>query len=366
MSNMNEIIGILHRFKNEIKSNTNQMELLVKLKAERFLDPKAGKKEIAYSRIFMTTNYHCLICDDFTTHHKETYPELHNAISLYEEWFHEDLYLNEVSKYSIEEPKKNETLINYLIKIHEKIFKEKGWKTIYERSLRSFLSFLRSKFNNENLFFIDKIFPQEMEAFGGIIIPKLPPQSYPIDIFMVSRILEELINQVINARSNAKKTAAETLALCWLCLTLANKKIPLGLKQIYELPPEAITFEVKKNQEPKSKIIHPHDSFHGSFLLIPMLNNPVLLRISKFLKEYLLCLHAHTKNIKPGKNQILTSPLKSLHRTLRETIEAIPVVNEHGNIKFSTFTNFPHEQSFERGDPSRKLSHQYPDYYPSN
>jgi hypothetical protein len=145
------------------------------------------------------------------------------------------------------------------------------------------------------------------------------------------------MKNVIEGRSNTQHCAAEALALCWMCLTSARRRLPANWKMIYKTPWTSFS------RQQDSDDIYGNNP-HGSYAL-PTLYGKANTFISNFLFEYLSALNISSE--KPSQT-ILHKPLRSLIRSLDMIVEKIPEARNTGKISFLTFMSLPHETIGER------------------
>lgn len=260
-----------------------------------------------------------------------------------------EYFLNpeEFSEYHLEEPKKGETLYDYIIRLQD--FVENKWKIpfFWERALSSFLNYLRQTVPKEQIAFLELIFPEEMEirkvsAFkevktgkssfefqefpAGQIARKIPPTVYPIHINTASDIIRELVNTVLEGNKKAKLGAAEALGMCWICLTSARLRIPIVLKDLISLPLTALQ---RTLNEP-----------------LPLMSLPTIFGcLSVPCSETIWSLLKALSEI-PGeqsRSTIFQSSEESLYRTLRRTKQKLGFDQKKGEITYKTFLSQPVE-----------------------
>lgn len=264
-----------------------------------------------------------------------------NAVpdSEYIEYFLNDEYF---SDYHLDEPKKDETLYNYVIRLQELIEKKEKIHFLWERGLSSFLHYLRKSHSKDQIAFLELIFPGEMEIKKGTttqwiqlgksmwkpkevpfgqIARKISPPVYPIFIITAADVLRELANTVLYGRKNAQLVSAEALGLCWICLTHARLRLPVELKSLITIPRSVL----KKPSEETLPVI----SLPTLFGHLPM---PASETIWNFLKA-----------LSNTKESLFQSPKESLYRCLRRTIERLNLDPKKGKITFQTFLSQPVE-----------------------
>jgi len=180
-------------------------------------------------------------------------------------------YYEPFEDFEFDEPLKNETLREFIIRMVESVESEGIDSRLEWRALKSFLDYLR-QINHTEWAFVEHLFPKKMDIFHNRIIRKIPPKIYPISEILVGKIILEFMNMTLNDRPNAQHTAAEGLGFAWLCLAAARLRLPVHLKtKLYFISSEAISF---KENIP--------------YLSVPTLFGDQKIRISHRLAEYLL------------------------------------------------------------------------------
>lgn len=136
--------------------------------------------------------------------------------------------------------KMGETLICFIIRMATETESiGKGHKTTW-RALKSFLHFLRETYPQEEVAFIEHIFPEEMDVVHNRIIRKIPSEFYPIPLETAGDIIQELTAMCTEGRPDAQLGLAETLGFCWLCLTASRLRLPTTVEMIYMTKASAI------------------------------------------------------------------------------------------------------------------------------
>lgn len=264
--------------------------------------------------------------------------------SWYTEYF---LNKEEFSTSHLDEPNKEETLYNYLLRLEEIIATKEEIPFLWERGFSSFLSFLRETIAKEQIAFLELIFPEKMEIqkfkfFKPVqtskshwelkevptaqIARKISPSVYPIYILTAADIIRELVNTVLYGRQNSKLTAAESLGLCWVCLTYARLGLPIDLKDLLSIPISDL-MRSADNSLPTLKL----PSIFGC------LSTPVSETIWGFLKAISEISGTQTRS------SIFQCPEESLNRSLRRVIAKLGLDPEKGKITFKTFLSQPTE-----------------------
>jgi len=220
-------------------------------------------------------------------------------------------------------PQEKEILIDYIIRL-SRMIESGGWGSKKQRfALKSFLHFLRKHNHQEEVAFIEHIFPKKMNLFHGKIIRKIHPQALSIPQEIAAAIIKELAIKCACGRQNARHHAGEALALIWLCLSSARIRLPRTLESVHWIEKGALVF----NKE-YPELLAP--SFFGS--------HPVRIgeRIARFLQE------AANIPSKSNRNTILQTPLPDLRKSLNAAIRRCNLPAGLGEITFVSFLSSPH------------------------
>lgn len=251
MQNLNEILNILSQFQAELEFQQKFFQTTHSRNPNFSPVSEANcRKELARCWIYGCDNIGTLLNVPLPKipYHPEAsqsqaskhYISWQNTIeknaepnSLYSEYF---LNHEEFGDYHLEEPKNGETLHDYILRLQDVVENKENIHFLWERGLSSFLHYLRQTIPDEQIAFLELIFPEEMEirkitSFKpkqtgkstwelqevpfGQIVRKTPPNKYPIFILTAADIMRELANTVLHGKQNAKLTAAESLGLCW-------------------------------------------------------------------------------------------------------------------------------------------------------
>lgn len=235
-----------------------------------------------------------------------------------EEGTYSEFDVNDITK-----PKDKESLINYVIRLSE-IVKENGWGTKKKkRALKSFLHFLREDYCQEDVAFIEHIFPKKMEVCAGRIKRKNRPQVISISHQVTGAIIKELAHQCAFGRKNARHHAGEALALIWLCLSSSRIRWSRSLESVYGLGVDAIVHEKEYPELLAPSFFGPHPVRLGD-------------RVARFLQAI-----SEIPSKKPRKT-ILQTPLPDLRKPLSTAIQNAKLSPEVGEITFLTFLSYPH------------------------
>ena len=160
----------------------------------------------------------------------------------------------------------------------------------------------------------------------GQIARKISSTVYPIYIITAGDVIRELANTVLYGRQNARLVAAETLGICWVCLTRARLRLPIELQDLFSLS--------KNTLESFSDKTLPSLSLPTIFGSLPV---PISETIWGFLKAL-----SEIPSIQP-RSSIFQCREESLYRCLRRTIEKLNFDPSKGKITFQTFLSQPVE-----------------------
>jgi len=242
---------------------------------------------------------------------------------LFDEWVDLCLDVQNKDSYRIPDPLEEETLWNYLKRLHTMVSDEKERRKIWLRSLRSFTEFLRVKFKQqiEILGDLESIFPKKMEFVEDVIIRKVPKTLYPIDIWAASQILQNLAFLVMEGRPNAQASAAQALGLAWVCLAAAHARCTTRLDFLHEIAVSSM-----------QKLLP-----QGQVLLIRARHIKREVPISKTLYDYLDVLSKDDDMYVFGKD------LRSYRRSFDHAVSLSNMAHDLGKITFYTLMHRPHE-----------------------
>lgn len=237
---------------------------------------------------------------------------------LREDGSYEDFIVHDLPK-----PQEEETLSDYIINLSRRV-EENGWETKEQKlALHSFLHFLREDYHQEDIAFIEHIFPKKMDLRADRIIRKVPQQIYPISHEIAGAIIKELAYQCCSGRENARHHAGEALGLIWLCIATSKIRLPRTLESVHKLGADAIVF--KEN----------HAALH-----VPSIFGTYPVRIGNQVATFLAAL----ANIpsKETRKAILQTSLPDLRKPLKTAIKKVNPPQDLGKITFLTFLSYPH------------------------
>lgn len=191
------------------------------------------------------------------------------------------------------------------------------------RALKSFLHFLREDYCQEDVAFIEHIFPKKIDLRAGRIIRKIRPQVFPISHQIAGTIIKELAYQCAFGRANARHHACEALALIWMCISSSRIRWPRSLESIHKLSVDAIVCDKKYPELIAPSFFGPHPIRIGS-------------RVARYLQE--------VAGI-PSNNQrntVLQTSLSDLRKPLDTAIKKAKLCSTLGEITYLTFLSYPH------------------------
>lgn len=235
----------------------------------------------------------------------------------------EDGSYNDFRQHDLTEPQENEPLVEYIINL-SRVIEENGWETKRQKlALHSFLHFLREDYQQEDIAFIEHIFPKKMDIKGRRVIRKTPPQIHPIPHELAGTIIKTLAYQCCYGRTNARHHAGEALALIWLCISSSRIRWPRNLESIHELESSAIVLDKE----------HPE-------LCAPSIFGSYPVRISNQVAKFFSAI----ANIpsKKRRKTILQTSLPDLRKPLNTAIKKVDPSPDLGKITFLTFLSHPH------------------------
>lgn len=208
-------------------------------------------------------------------------------------------------KDTISEPIEDESIWTYLQNLSDHVIKN-GDQINWWRSLRSFLTFVRTSLTKEHQGLLEILFPREMELLEGKLIRKMKKQTHPIDIFSASKVIQVLINAFLEQKLEIRaKTILFTLGLVWMCLTTSRQRLPTELNLIYESKHSSL---ISRNEETKDPLfLFQAPTFFGG-IDIP---------ISCYCYEFLTILG----RMSPSSKTLLPMTLRSLQRTFNDVVQ---------------------------------------------
>ncbi|MGL4539468.1 MAG: hypothetical protein ACRCU0_00620 [Candidatus Rhabdochlamydia sp.] len=244
------------------------------------------------------------------------------SYSKWEDYVLENSYLD-FTQEDLIKPQEKETLVDY-IQRYAQLVENHGWKQKKnKRALKAFLTYLK-KFHKQNeVAFIEHLFPEKMDLHYGKIIKLVQPQVYPVSKEVIADIIKALAQQVIYGRPDALLNIVEALSLTWLCLIASRIRLPFSLKSIHAIQRNALIL-------------------NGNYpeLLIPSDFGKQKIRISHRIAQFFE-LVAKIPSSCPRKN-ILQGTIHDLRRALNKAIHKANLPPQLGKITFLTFLSSPH------------------------
>ena len=161
-----------------------------------------------------------------------------------------------------------------------------------------------------------------MDIKHGRIIRIITPEVPSIPEETAAEIIIELARRCRFGRRNAQLTAAESLGLCWLCLTSSRLRLPIYLETLRAI---------------KTTSLHLDGEF--PILLVPTFFGDRSIRISHRLAKFLRALSLIPS--KKPRETVLQSPHRSLTRTFDAALRKIEPNPEFGNITYVSLLSPP-------------------------
>lgn len=242
-------------------------------------------------------------------------------------------YYVDFSEFEILMPHKDEQLIHFVIRLARSVEDDGTGHRLQWRATKSFLSFIRKSYPVEEVAFVEHIFPKKMDIHFGKIIRIISPEAYPIPEKTASEILIALAHRCRNGRPDARLTAAESLGLCWMCIAASRLRLPIHVETVKEIKYAAV-------QSSSDLPILQVPTWFG--------NRPV--KISHRVFNFFNALSRIPS--KRTRETILQRPLRSLTRTLEETIQSVLPNAKFGNITYLSLLNQPHIFGNHRYQPN--------------
>lgn len=216
-----------------------------------------------------------------------------------------------------------ETLVDFIVR-KARYTEEKGkGHRLSWRALKSFLCFLQETQKQTEIAFIEHIFPQKMDLAHGRIIRKVPPEVYPIPFQQAGDLIYTLATLCRTSRRDAQVGIAETLGLCWLCLTASRLRLPTEVEMLIQTKASAINLSAALPT-----------------ILIPTFFGEQKIIISRRIARFLLALSQIRS--KKSRETILQKPLRSLNRVLKKVTTQNPGLVRLGHVTFRTLISPPH------------------------
>lgn len=253
---------------------------------------------------------------------------LRPALPLFNKWLGLFLDVQNKESYRIPDPMKEETVLQYLERLQSILVEGNERRKIWWSSLRSFVDFLRNKDikNMESLGELESIFPEEMMLYFDCILRKVPVTLYPVDIWVVAEILQNLAKIVLEGRSNSQGSAAQALGFAWVCLASGHARCMTRLECLRDV----VVKNIKEGTQ-------DDPFFPNHWVSLRTCFGQVEAPISDMVYKYLLSLP------RTNSRYIFEMPLRSLRRSLDRAIAASNSAKGLGKITFFTFMHRSHE-----------------------
>lgn len=228
----------------------------------------------------------------------------------------DDAYYGDFLDFKFNKPLKGESLLAFLHRLAEIIRIKGSLDQLGQRALKSFFFYLREA-GMEEILMLEYLFPEDGRAYTSRAFSE---KAFCLPREITKDILQELSYMFYFGRPNAQLSAAESLGLCWVCLTASRVFVGSRVKDLAAIKSEALNFD-------------------GEFptLQIPTSSGEIPVRISLRLAKFLLSL-SQIPSSKP-RDTIFQSPLRSLRRTFSTAVKAVSPRPDFENITFSRFGN---------------------------
>lgn len=278
------------------------------------------------------------------------------ALPIYQQWKDEEKEVCYRQCVIIPEPTEKETLIDYLQRLGHAIGNE--YRSIWIKSFRSFLQFLRDDMELDQKGPLEMLFPSKEGCKGmeirddfthteterRIILRRIEDTVYPVDILVAAEIIQNLIHTALKGRPNSQRSAIEALAFAWLCLAVGFRRMSTREELVFFLTLDQLTC---LNQKSLDKYSSP-----AYFVKMSSLFGLVETPISKILYELLRALPRDASS-----QRVFSMDLDTILRTFRRAVKQSKRACNLGPITFLTFMSQPHEAIGHRAFlTSKKLS----------
>lgn len=243
------------------------------------------------------------------------------------EWLEEKgpmgAYYTDEDRFDIPEPKKNEPLFDFIVRLARLFEEGEICERLSLRALDSFLDFVRTKYPVSEVAFIEQVFPKKRDIVEGKIIRRIAPEVLPISQERACEILVKLARMCRYGSPTGELSAAESLGLCWMCLTASRLRLPIYLKTLWAIKVSAVHLD-------------------GDFpkLLVPTFFGEREIRISCRVAHFLQQLSS-IPSPRP-RETILQRPLRTLTRTFDTALKKQSSEPEDGNITYVSLLTPPH------------------------
>lgn len=283
-----------------------------------------------------------------------------SALPIYQQWRSEEKEVF-LRGNIIPLPKNDIPLSDYLQELALTISEKNERRTIWRKSLRCFLAFIRADAAEDLHGTLEILFPYKMEFRNGYsfehtgkevkqvecssILRRVDKEIYPIDILAAAEITENLSKVVLEGRPNSQHSAAEALGFAWICLAVGSAHIATLTRQ--EIL-HSLLLSALKSPNPEKPITLRSEYFITIQTLFGLINIP----ISKTLHDFLIALPRD-----PNQSRIFCKAHAALLRTFYEKgVKPSKRAKGLGKITFRTFTSQPHEALGHRPSLKKKPS----------
>ena len=232
-------------------------------------------------------------------------------------------YYVDDDRFEIPDPLRNEPLLDYIVRLAQLFEDGEIGERLSLRALDSFLDFIRTKYSASEGAFIEQIFPKKRSTIEGKIIRRIAPEVLPISQERACEILIELARMCRYGSPIGQLSAAESLGLCWLCLTASRLRLPIYLKSLRAI---------------KASAVHLDGDFPK--LLVPTFFGNREIRISFRVAHFLKQLSSIPS--KKPRDSILQRPLRTLAVTFDTALKGSSSEPEDGNITYVSLLTPPH------------------------
>ncbi len=217
---------------------------------------------------------------------------------------------------------KEEFLAAYINRLC-KILVQKETTNIYKRLIFSFFHYLRERFPENMIPFLDTKCPQNRKVRVGIIERLIFEKQRPLPIQIAGSIIKAIADKAINGRKNGAQNLVQVLAMCWLSLSIARLRIPVRVEDLHQVPLSSLQLTCKTAD-----------------FNIPSQFGWQKVHVSDHCHRLLLALQKMSQD--KGIGLLFIAQLPALRRTLRKITEIIAPCYEPGDITFMTFQSNPH------------------------
>ncbi len=269
------------------------------------------------------------------------------ALPVYLQWEDEEkeiIYRGTI----IPKPSESQTLADYLQELSLMIVEGNEHRSVWRKSLRCFLEFLRQDTDLAQQGGIEVLFPYRMELRKGMslqrigekiqkvechhILRRVEDAVYPIDILAASDIIKNLAETFLKGRPNSQHSAGEALAFTWVCHAVGAYRLMTREEIVFST---SITELKAPDPSSEKKIFIEPEYYIGIQSLFGLIDVP----ISHTLHDFLKALPRDS-----GNTRIFSMPWRTLLRTFHEKgVQLSKKAQGLGRISFLTFMSPPHE-----------------------